>query len=135
MLVPIYLASLLSPRAHIYKPSPPPNLQDSSMCSVVRYHHRCGRHSTRSVHYCQNAPWGRNGRQILCNNVSRTESNQTQSLCGYRECAHNSLGGYWMCCFCQQGPNTGGTCLLSYVDAYRLTVVCEHRCCHSCWRG
>ena len=128
MIVYLSTSRLSSPHAH--NPSPAADLPDASMCSSVKTQHRCGRHSTRSVTYCQNARWGRNGQQTLCNNISRTESNQTQSLCGHRECAHNSLGGYWMCCHCEQGPNWGGNCLNSYVDTSRLNVVCGHRCCH-----
>lgn len=113
------------------------------MCVGHPKQHSCS-HSSMTWAYCLSAPFDKaSNTSSPCGRSNIATPQLVKGPCPLGYCRYPSKGGSWMCCQCNQGPNTLGWCTqrLSYEKlgldpsaAGELQGTCDHGCCDRCTR-
>ncbi|KAM3438260.1 hypothetical protein NHJ13734_004275 [Beauveria thailandica] len=111
------------------------------MCRGHPKHHRCA-HTSVSWYYCPSAYLDMGtGAVSPCGNPIMNDSQPTKAACPLQHCRFSTKGSSWVCCQCNQGPNTQGWCTqklttqqmgLDSRASGQLQMTCDHGCCENC---
>lgn len=111
------------------------------MCHGHPRDHACG-HLSINWYYCPSALIDLStGYETPCSNVSFAPGQRSTLDCPLQNCGYKEKGGRWLCCVCNQGPNSKGWCVMPrrYFRPNRDTLVdeevegtCDHGCCEGC---
>ncbi|TQV91527.1 hypothetical protein IF1G_09593 [Cordyceps javanica] len=112
-----------------------------SMCRGHPKHHRCA-HTSVSWYYCPSAYLDmETGAVSPCGNPIMNDSQPTKAACPLQYCRFSTKGSSWVCCQCNQGPNTRGWCTQKLTalqvgidprSSGQLQMTCDHGCCEKC---
>lgn len=110
------------------------------MCVGHPKRHPC-QHTSVSYNHCVAAHFDRSTRLTTpCHNTTYAAPIDTDSKCSNQLCFFEELGGSWVCCKCNNGPNVLGWCVFDRPrteinaitgQAEQLTA-CDHCCCWNC---
>lgn len=110
------------------------------MCVGHPKRHPC-QHTSVTYNHCVAARFDRDARLTTpCHNTTYAAPVDTGSKCTNQLCFFEELGGSWVCCRCDNGPNAVGWCVFSRPrtevnaitgQAEHLTA-CDHCCCWNC---
>ncbi|PTB63328.1 hypothetical protein BBK36DRAFT_1126802 [Trichoderma citrinoviride] len=113
------------------------------MCHGHPRYHSCA-HTSLVWYYCPSAHIDlETGFETPCRNVSFAPAQSSALSCPLKNCQFVDKGGSWICCKCNQGPNTQGWCsapianVSDDLDSLRLDDeqrTCDHGCCDECRR-
>lgn len=113
----------------------------TKMCHGHPKYHPCA-HTSVSWYYCASAYFDMTtGAVSPCGNPIMNDSQSTKSACPLQYCSFAAKGKRWLCCQCNQGPNTQGWCTQRLtaqqvgIDPYaagELQMTCDHGCCKKC---
>ncbi|KAM3507902.1 hypothetical protein MY11210_006964 [Beauveria gryllotalpidicola] len=111
------------------------------MCRGHPKHHRCA-HTSVSWYYCPSAYLDMGtGAVSPCGNPIMNDSQPTKAACPLQHCRFSTKGSSWVCCQCNQGPNTQGWCTQKLTTqqigldpraSSQLQMTCDHGCCENC---
>ncbi|KAH6603150.1 hypothetical protein Trco_007925 [Trichoderma cornu-damae] len=114
------------------------------MCHGHPRYHSCA-HTSLIWYYCPSAHIDlETGFETPCRNVSFAPAQSSSLSCPLKNCQFVDKGGSWICCKCNQGPNTQGWCstpvtpVQDDLDSLGLgdegQRTCDHGCCDDCKR-
>ncbi|KAL7941330.1 hypothetical protein V8C42DRAFT_182399 [Trichoderma barbatum] len=119
------------------------NYHSLKMCHGHPRYHSCA-HTSLVWYYCPSAHIDlETGFETPCRNVSFAPAQSSPLSCPLKNCQFVDKGGSWICCKCNQGPNTQGWCstpmanIQDDLDSLQLEDVqrtCDHGCCDDCKR-
>ncbi|KAK5996135.1 hypothetical protein PT974_04563 [Cladobotryum mycophilum] len=113
------------------------------MCHGHPRYHPCS-HTSLNWYYCPSASIDlETGYENPCRNVSFAPAQSSHLSCPLQHCYFSDKEGSWICCMCNQGPNTRGWCATPIVggdddmDSYKQEgqKTCDHGCCDNCLRA
>jgi hypothetical protein len=113
------------------------------MCHGHPRYHACA-HTSLIWYYCPSAKIDlETGYETPCRNATFAPAQSSSLSCPLKNCQFADKGGSWVCCKCNQGPNTQGWCstpmtdIQDDLDALSLggdQRTCDHGCCDDCKR-
>ncbi|EHK49483.1 hypothetical protein TRIATDRAFT_189580 [Trichoderma atroviride IMI 206040] len=113
------------------------------MCHGHPRYHECA-HTSLVWYYCPSAKIDlETGYETPCRNATFAPAQSSSLSCPLKNCQFAYKGGSWICCKCNQGPNTQGWCSTPLADtpddlgSLRIGSdqrTCDHGCCDDCRR-
>lgn len=113
------------------------------MCHGHPRYHECA-HTSLVWYYCPSAKIDlETGYETPCRNTTFAPAQSSSLSCPLKNCQFADKGGSWICCKCNQGPNTQGWCSTPLTDIQddmgSLRIggdqrTCDHGCCDDCRR-
>lgn len=113
------------------------------MCHGHPRYHECA-HTSLVWYYCPSAKIDlETGYETPCRNATFAPAQSSSLSCPLKNCQFADKGGSWICCKCNQGPNTQGWCSTPLADipddlgSLRIGSdqrTCDHGCCDDCRR-
>ncbi|KAL7921268.1 hypothetical protein ACQKWADRAFT_127878 [Trichoderma austrokoningii] len=113
------------------------------MCHGHPRYHECA-HTSLVWYYCPSAKIDlETGYETPCRNATFAPAQSSSLSCPLKNCQFADKGGSWICCKCNQGPNTQGWCSTPLTDitddigSLRIggdQRTCDHGCCDDCRR-
>lgn len=110
------------------------------MCVGHPKRHPC-QHTSVTYNHCVAAHFDRHTRLTTpCHNTTYAAPIDSESKCSNQLCFFEELGGSWICCQCNNGPNVVGWCTFDRprTEINALTgqpeqlTTCDHCCCWNC---
>lgn len=110
------------------------------MCVGHPKRHPC-QHTSVNYNHCVAAHFDRHTRLTTpCHNTTYAAPVDSDSKCSNQLCYFEEVGGSWICCQCNNGPNNVGWCTFHRprVEVNALTgrpeqlTTCDHCCCWNC---
>lgn len=110
------------------------------MCVGHPKRHPC-QHTSVNYNHCVAAHFDRHTRLTTpCHNTTYAAPVDSDSKCTNQLCYFEELGGSWICCQCNNGPNNVGWCIFHRprVELNAITgqpeqlTTCDHCCCWNC---